>query len=75
MWPVRIVMMDEGSDGAFEMRLVQAPQPVAARGSCTRTALSPTNNAAERVLRTAVQWRKIMFGTPRSTASAQWNVC
>ncbi len=26
-------------------------------------AVSPTNNAAERALRTAVQWRKIMFGT------------
>ncbi|HEX6464110.1 MAG TPA: IS66 family transposase [Vicinamibacterales bacterium] len=25
--------------------------------------VSPTNNAAERALRTAVQWRKIMFGT------------
>lgn len=25
--------------------------------------LAPTNNAAERALRTAVQWRKIMFGT------------
>jgi transposase len=28
--------------------------------------VEPTNNAAERALRTAVQWRKIMFGT-RST--------
>lgn len=28
--------------------------------------VAPTNNAAERALRTAVQWRKIMFGT-RST--------
>jgi len=26
-------------------------------------AVEPTNNAAERALRTAVQWRKIMFGT------------
>src|SRR5262249_4242491 len=25
--------------------------------------VEPTNNAAERALRTAVQWRKIMFGT------------
>ena len=25
--------------------------------------VAPTNNAAERALRTAVQWRKIMFGT------------
>lgn len=25
--------------------------------------IAPTNNAAERALRTAVQWRKIMFGT------------
>lgn len=25
-------------------------------------AVAPTNNAAERALRTAVQWRKIMFG-------------
>jgi transposase len=24
--------------------------------------VAPTNNAAERALRTAVQWRKIMFG-------------
>lgn len=29
--------------------------------------VEPTNNSAERALRTAVQWRKIMFGT-RSTA-------
>ena len=28
--------------------------------------VEPTNNSAERALRTAVQWRKIMFGT-RST--------
>ena len=27
--------------------------------------VEPTNNAAERALRTAVQWRKIMFGTRR----------
>jgi len=25
--------------------------------------VEPTNNAAERALRTAVQWRRIMFGT------------
>jgi hypothetical protein len=25
--------------------------------------VEPTNNAAERALRTAIQWRKIMFGT------------
>jgi transposase len=25
--------------------------------------VEPTNNSAERALRTAVQWRKIMFGT------------
>jgi hypothetical protein len=30
MWPVRVAMMDEGSDGAFEMRLVQEQQPVEA---------------------------------------------
>jgi transposase len=29
--------------------------------------VAPTNNVAERALRTAVQWRKIMFGT-RSAA-------
>ena len=27
-----------------------------------REGIEPTNNAAERALRTAVQWRKIMFG-------------
>ena len=27
------------------------------------TRVDPTNNSAERALRTAVQWRKIMFGT------------
>ena len=27
------------------------------------TGVEPTNNSAERALRTAVQWRKIMFGT------------
>jgi hypothetical protein len=30
MWPVRVVMTDEGSDGVFEMRLVQEQQPVEA---------------------------------------------
>ena len=30
--------------------------------------VEPTNNAAERALRTAVQWRKIMFGTRSETA-------
>ncbi len=29
--------------------------------------VEPTNNAAERALRTAVQWRKIMFGTRSDT--------
>jgi hypothetical protein len=30
--------------------------------------VEPTNNAAERALRTAVQWRKIMFGTGATLA-------
>ena len=29
-------------------------------------AVAPTNNVAERALRTAVQWRKIMFGNRRA---------
>ena len=32
--------------------------------------VEPTNNAAERALRTAVQWRKIMFGTRSETAKS-----
>ena len=33
------------------------------RSITQREGVEPTNNCAERVLRTAVQWRKIMFGT------------
>ena len=31
-------------------------------GFSADTGVEPTNNTAERALRTAVQWRKIMFG-------------
>ena len=37
--------------------------------------VAPTNNAAERALRTAVQWRKIMFGTRSHKGERPSNVC
>ena len=37
--------------------------------------VAPTNNVAERALRTAVQWRKIMFGNRSAEANSPSPAC
>ena len=58
MWPVRVVMIDEGPDGAFKMLLVQEHQSVEAlrphrpSDSCSATVIRSSRASFDEVFRT-----------------------